>query len=65
MPTNSKTSFMNLIKNYDAYPKTLEDFQVKTFTGAAGNLFYWISYIFYNDYFIQKIMQWKLDFIRI
>lgn len=24
------------IKNYDAYPKTLEDFRVRTFSGAAG-----------------------------
>ena len=24
------------LKNYDAYPKTLEDFRVRTFSGAAG-----------------------------
>ena len=28
--------FMNRLRRFDAYPKTLEDFRVKTFGGAAG-----------------------------
>ena len=26
----------NIVKNIDAYPKTLEDFTIKTFSGAIG-----------------------------
>lgn len=29
--------FFTKLKNFDAYPKTLEDFRVRTFSGAAGN----------------------------
>lgn len=37
MTTNRSTkSLFEILKNYDAYPKTLEDFQIKTFTGAAS-----------------------------
>lgn len=28
------------LKRFDAYPKTLEDFRVRTFSGAAGNFFF-------------------------
>jgi hypothetical protein len=28
--------FMNRLRRFDAYPKTLDDFRVKTFGGAAG-----------------------------
>lgn len=28
------------IRKFDAYPKTLEDFRVKTFSGAAGKHFF-------------------------
>jgi hypothetical protein len=33
---------LNNLKNFDAYPKTLEDFRVRTYSGAAGKdaLFY-------------------------
>ena len=29
---------VSTLKRFDAYPKTLEDFRVKTFGGAAGKL---------------------------
>ena len=29
---------VSTLKKFDAYPKTLEDFRVKTFGGAAGKL---------------------------
>lgn len=32
----------NRLRQFDAYPKTLEDFRVKTFSGAAGK-FVWLS----------------------
>ena len=28
--------FFTKLKDFDAYPKTLEDFRVRTFSGAAG-----------------------------
>jgi hypothetical protein len=28
--------FFKKLKNFDAYPKTLEDFRVRTVSGAAG-----------------------------
>ena len=31
-------SFFTKLRRFDAYPKTLEDFRVKTFGGAAGEL---------------------------
>ena len=31
-------SFFDRLKRFDAYPKTLEDFRVKTFSGAAVSL---------------------------
>ena len=34
MPTND---FLNTIKRFDAYPKTLEDFRVKTLVGGTGS----------------------------
>lgn len=30
---------VSTLKKFDAYPKTLEDFRVKTFGGAAGKRF--------------------------
>ncbi|KAL7648063.1 UNVERIFIED_CONTAM: hypothetical protein RMT77_001680 [Armadillidium vulgare] len=33
--SGSRRSVIDILKNYDAYPKTLEDFQIKTFSGAA------------------------------
>ena len=30
------TDILNTIKRFDAYPKTLEDFRVKTLGGGAG-----------------------------
>ena len=36
METNS---ILNTIKRFDAYPKTLEDFRVKTLGGGAGQCF--------------------------
>lgn len=32
----SGQGFMDRLRQFDAYPKTLEDFRVKTFGGAAG-----------------------------
>jgi hypothetical protein len=32
------------LKNFDAYPKTLEDFRVRTFSGAIGRPFYSIKF---------------------
>ena len=29
---------VSTLKKFDAYPKTLEDFRIKTFGGAAGTL---------------------------
>ena len=31
-----KSDILNTIKRFDAYPKTLEDFRVKTLGGGAG-----------------------------
>lgn len=31
---------MSRLRRFDAYPKTLEDFRVKTFSGAAGEAVY-------------------------
>ena len=33
-------SLLDKLRQYDAYPKTLEDFQVKTYCGAAGEFDY-------------------------
>ena len=33
-------SFGSVVKNIDAYPKTLEDFQIRTATGALGNFLF-------------------------
>ena len=30
--------FFDKLRRFDAYPKTLEDFRVKTYGGAAGTL---------------------------
>lgn len=42
-------SFAARLKQFDAYPKTLEDFRVKTFGGAVGmsyqNSFLKLKYI--------------------
>ena len=35
----SGKEFISQLRRFDAYPKTLEDFRVKTFGGAAGKLF--------------------------
>lgn len=35
MQTND---ILNTIKRFDAYPKTLEDFRIKTLGGGAGRL---------------------------
>lgn len=32
----SGNGFMSKLRKFDAYPKTLEDFRVKTLTGATG-----------------------------
>jgi hypothetical protein len=32
------SDFFGKLKQFDAYPKTLEDFRVKTFGGAASNV---------------------------
>lgn len=32
--------FIQRLKNFDAYPKTLEDFRVRTFSGATGIFFF-------------------------
>lgn len=40
----------NIVKNIDAYPKTLEDFTIKTFSGAigiVGNIFLILNYAFF------------------
>jgi hypothetical protein len=29
------------VRSFDAYPKTLEDFRIKTYGGATGNPFHW------------------------
>ncbi len=31
-------SFTSRLKQFDAYPKTSDDFRVRTFTGATGEL---------------------------
>ena len=41
-PTFSK------LKHFDAYPKTLEDFRIKTFGGAAGNDMFYIKSFFFK-----------------
>jgi hypothetical protein len=32
------SDLVNRLRSFDAYPKTLEDFRIKTFSGAAGSL---------------------------
>ena len=32
-------NLLNNLKNFDAYPKTMEDFRVRTYSGAAGKCF--------------------------
>ena len=41
------------IKKFDAYPKTLEDFRIKTFSGAAGS--YRIIIIIIKKFFNKNI----------
>ncbi len=33
---DSGASLASRLRRFDAYPKTLEDFRIKTFSGAAG-----------------------------
>ena len=35
----SGKDLMSTLRRFDAYPKTLEDFRVKTFGGAAGECY--------------------------
>ena len=35
----SGKDLMSTLRRFDAYPKTLEDFRVKTFGGAAGKCY--------------------------
>ena len=35
--------FMSRLKQFDAYPKTLEDFRVKTYGGATSELILYVS----------------------
>ena len=37
--TMSGKDLMSTLRRFDAYPKTLEDFRVKTFGGAAGKCY--------------------------
>lgn len=39
------------LRQFDAYPKTLEDFQIKTFSGAAGKFLC----------MLQEEKWWELD----
>ena len=32
-------NIFEVLRQADAYPKTLEDFRVKTFSGAIGNIY--------------------------
>jgi hypothetical protein len=41
MQTND---ILNTIKRFDAYPKTLEDFRVKTLGGGAGRWFVFVDF---------------------
>jgi hypothetical protein len=36
-PMASGGDFFSRLRRFDAYPKTLDDFREKTFSGAAGN----------------------------
>ena len=49
------------LKQFDAYPKTLEDFRVKTFGGAVGKVT-----ILTLDLFVivQSFFEYNIDIIR-
>ena len=46
-------SMLERLRKFDAYPKTLEDFQIKTFTGGTGmlHLYLSITLVLWLDYF--------------
>jgi len=46
------TEFLNRLKSFDAYPKTLEDFRVRTYSGAAVSI---ISGIIITWLFISEV----------
>merc|ERR1711916_168413 len=46
------TDFLGKLKQFDAYPKTIEDFRIRTFSGAAVSI---ISGIFILFLFISEI----------
>lgn len=37
--SSAAKSVVDKLRHFDAYPKTLEDFQIKTVSGAAGNVY--------------------------
>lgn len=41
----SENNFYERLRQFDAYPKTLEDFRVKTFGGALGSSFYLVAHL--------------------
>lgn len=43
------------LKQFDAYPKTLEDFRVKTFAGALGMSFE-LYFVFHNSFFSKAMI---------
>lgn len=43
------------LKQFDAYPKTLEDFRVKTFAGALGMSFE-LYFVFHNSFFCKAMI---------
>lgn len=51
-------TFVERLRRFDAYPKTLEDFRVKTFGGATGNSAFYVLSVFsdklYFGYLLNK-----------
>ena len=55
-----KMDLANKLKQFDAYPKTLEDFRVKTFAGALGMLFE-LCIVFHNCFYFKVMISWFLS----